>query len=140
MKERKGKSKGDPACNKQSLYLPKDILAEMHREARRLDRPLSWVIQHAWRLGRAEIMASPGDGTTPDPAPPKPRPPITRPLPSPPPTPDPRPRPQPAPPAAAPSGQGSPQAPRIPVFDDFEGHDHRPDDPYHLSSRRFGVF
>lgn len=139
MKERKGKTKGDPLNKKQSLYLPDDVLDELHREARRLDRPLSWVIQHAWRLARAEIMASPGDGTTPDPAPPKPRPPVTRPLPSPPPTPDPRPRPQPAPPAAAPSGLAPPQPPRIPVFDDYEGHDHT-DDPYHLAGRRFGVF
>ena len=138
MKERKGKSKDDAACNKQSLYLPDDVIEDMHREARRLDRPLSWLVKEAWKIARAQIMAAPGDGTAPDPAPPKPRPPITRPHPSPPPTPDPKPRPQPAPPAAAPSGQAPPQAPRVPVFDDYEGHDHH--DPYHLSSRRFGVF
>lgn len=44
---------------KQSIYLPREMLAEIVREAKRLDRSLSWVVQAAWRAGRREIAALP---------------------------------------------------------------------------------
>jgi uncharacterized small protein (TIGR04563 family) len=31
------------------------MLQEIEREAVRLDRSVSWVVQRAWKLGRAEI-------------------------------------------------------------------------------------
>jgi uncharacterized small protein (TIGR04563 family) len=40
---------------KQSLYFPKDMLAEIMREAIRLDRSLSWMVQQAWRIARQEV-------------------------------------------------------------------------------------
>jgi uncharacterized small protein (TIGR04563 family) len=45
---------------KQSLYFPVDMLDEMHREAERLERPISWVIQQAWKLSRTTIATYPG--------------------------------------------------------------------------------
>lgn len=44
---------------KQSLYFPEDMLAEIHSEANRQDRSLSWIVQKAWRLARTEIMKFP---------------------------------------------------------------------------------
>ena len=44
---------------KQTLYLPDDILREVREEALRLDRSYSWVIQHAWRHGRAAVKRIP---------------------------------------------------------------------------------
>ena len=41
---------------KQSLYFPIDMLAEMQREADRQERPLSWIMQQAWKLSRGRIM------------------------------------------------------------------------------------
>ena len=35
---------------KQSLYFPDDMLSEITREAIRLDRSLSWMVQRAWRI------------------------------------------------------------------------------------------
>jgi uncharacterized small protein (TIGR04563 family) len=46
---------------KQSLYFPDDVLAELRREARRLDRSLAWIIQRAWRVARPHIRALPSD-------------------------------------------------------------------------------
>jgi uncharacterized small protein (TIGR04563 family) len=40
---------------KQSLYFPKDMLAEIMREAVRLDRSLSWMVQQAWRIARSDV-------------------------------------------------------------------------------------
>jgi len=40
---------------KQSFYFPREMLDEMSAEAQRLDRPLSWVVQRAWRIARREI-------------------------------------------------------------------------------------
>jgi uncharacterized small protein (TIGR04563 family) len=40
---------------KHSLYFPAYILAEIGAEAVRLDRSLSWLVQHAWKRARAEI-------------------------------------------------------------------------------------
>jgi uncharacterized small protein (TIGR04563 family) len=40
---------------KQSLYFPDKQLEEIGAEARRLDRSLSWVVQRAWKIAKAEI-------------------------------------------------------------------------------------
>ena len=44
---------------KQSLYFPEDMLKEIQIEANRQDRSLSWIVQQAWRLARADIMRFP---------------------------------------------------------------------------------
>jgi uncharacterized small protein (TIGR04563 family) len=44
---------------KQSLYFPEDMLREIQIEANRQDRSLSWIVQQAWRIARAEIMRFP---------------------------------------------------------------------------------
>jgi len=44
---------------KQSLYFPEDMLDEIQREATRQDRSMSWVVQQAWRIARAEIRKLP---------------------------------------------------------------------------------
>lgn len=44
---------------KQSLYFPEDMLAEIQREATRQDRSLSWIVQHAWKVARADIRKMP---------------------------------------------------------------------------------
>jgi uncharacterized small protein (TIGR04563 family) len=44
---------------KQSLYFPKDMLAEIMREAIRLDRSLSWMVQQAWRIARGDVSKLP---------------------------------------------------------------------------------
>ncbi len=49
---------GRSPFRKHSVYLPVHVLAGVGAEANRLDRSLSWMIQHAWRLAREEIMAS----------------------------------------------------------------------------------
>ena len=52
---------------KQSLYFPEEMLREIEHEAQRLDRSLSWVVQQAWRLARAQMARIPGVN---DPTPP----------------------------------------------------------------------
>ncbi|MBI4952879.1 MAG: TIGR04563 family protein [Myxococcales bacterium] len=44
---------------KQSLYFPETMLQEIKEEAARLDRSLSWVVQRAWKLARADIRKIP---------------------------------------------------------------------------------
>jgi uncharacterized small protein (TIGR04563 family) len=44
---------------KQSLYFPEAVLEEIHREAERLDRSLSWVVQRAWKLAREKVRELP---------------------------------------------------------------------------------
>ncbi len=44
---------------KQSLYFPKEMLGEIMNEAVRLDRSLSWMVQQAWRIARAEVSKLP---------------------------------------------------------------------------------
>jgi uncharacterized small protein (TIGR04563 family) len=44
---------------KQSLYFPEEMLEEIQREAQRLDRSLSWVVQTAWRAARPTISKLP---------------------------------------------------------------------------------
>lgn len=45
---------------KQSLYFSEEMLREIQEEATRLDRSLSWLVQHAWRAARARIGELPG--------------------------------------------------------------------------------
>ena len=54
---------------KQSLYFPESMLVEIQQEATRLDRSLSWVMQRAWKLARAEIRKLPSVNDVPDDAP-----------------------------------------------------------------------
>jgi uncharacterized small protein (TIGR04563 family) len=44
---------------KQSLYFPEDMLREIMKEAIRLDRSLSWMVQHAWRVAREDLRKFP---------------------------------------------------------------------------------
>lgn len=47
-----------------SIYFPQHILAEIGAQALRLDRSLSWMVQHAWKMARAKIAGgapAPGD-------------------------------------------------------------------------------
>jgi uncharacterized small protein (TIGR04563 family) len=44
---------------KQSLYFPAEMLEEIHAEAKRQDRSLSWIVQRAWKLARSEVQKSP---------------------------------------------------------------------------------
>jgi uncharacterized small protein (TIGR04563 family) len=44
---------------KQSLYFPEEMLFEIQREATRQDRSLSWVVQQAWKIARADIRRMP---------------------------------------------------------------------------------
>ena len=56
---------------KQSLYFPEAMLKDIQHEADRLDRSLSWIVQRAWKMARAEIRKIPsvndiGDDEEPD--------------------------------------------------------------------------
>lgn len=42
---------------KQSLYFPQGMLDEIRREARRIERPISWVMQRSWIVAKASIKA-----------------------------------------------------------------------------------
>ncbi len=44
---------------KQSLYFPDETLREIMKESIRLDRSLSWTVQQAWRVARAQIQSFP---------------------------------------------------------------------------------
>ncbi len=44
---------------KQSVYLPEDMLSQLRLEAERLERPLSWVLNRAWRIALPKISAIP---------------------------------------------------------------------------------
>jgi uncharacterized small protein (TIGR04563 family) len=49
-----------PEKRKQSLYFPVEMLDEMQKEADRLERPVSWVMQQAWKLSKDTIGGYPG--------------------------------------------------------------------------------
>jgi uncharacterized small protein (TIGR04563 family) len=49
------------AVRKHSIYFPAHILAEIGAEATRLDRSLSWMVQHAWKRARAEMAGESSD-------------------------------------------------------------------------------
>jgi uncharacterized small protein (TIGR04563 family) len=44
---------------KQSLYFPETMLQDIQREATRLDRSLSWIVQRCVKLGLSEIRKLP---------------------------------------------------------------------------------
>jgi uncharacterized small protein (TIGR04563 family) len=44
---------------KQSVYLPEEMLSQLRAEADRLERPLSWVLNRAWRIASPKIQAIP---------------------------------------------------------------------------------
>jgi uncharacterized small protein (TIGR04563 family) len=44
---------------KQSLYFPEKMLNEIAAEATRQDRSLSWIVQKAWKIAKAEISKYP---------------------------------------------------------------------------------
>lgn len=44
---------------KQSLYFPETMLDEIKEEAGRLNRSLSWVVQRAWKVARADVRKLP---------------------------------------------------------------------------------
>lgn len=44
---------------KQSLYFPEEMLTEIQHEAERQDRSMSWIVQQAWKLARAEMKRIP---------------------------------------------------------------------------------
>jgi len=48
-----------PPTRRQNLYFPSEMLAELHQEAQRQDRPISWIIQQAWKIARAELRKIP---------------------------------------------------------------------------------
>jgi uncharacterized small protein (TIGR04563 family) len=50
---------GSTEKQKQSLYFPDDMMREIMAESTRLDRSLSWTVQQAWRLARAEVQKLP---------------------------------------------------------------------------------
>ncbi len=40
---------------KKSVYLPKDVLLELQKEARRQDRSVSWLLNRAWKIAQKDI-------------------------------------------------------------------------------------
>ena len=56
---------------KQSLYFPEEMLKEIQHEAARLDRSLSWIVQHGWKVAREKLKEFPSStdepGSLPDP-------------------------------------------------------------------------
>lgn len=61
---------------KQSLYFPDDMLNEIMKEAIRLDRSLSWMVQRAWRIASGDVRKFPSvdhRGAAPEAAPRIPR-------------------------------------------------------------------
>jgi len=51
---------------KQSLYFPEDMLNELKKEAERVDRSLSWVVQRCIKAAMKDIKAMPST-TIPEP-------------------------------------------------------------------------
>lgn len=51
---------------KQSLYFPEAMLKELQREADRLERSLSWVVQRCVRQG-LPVVGKQASSTTPEP-------------------------------------------------------------------------
>jgi uncharacterized small protein (TIGR04563 family) len=63
MSDNEQKSSGDVSKTdkrKQSLYFPETMLDEIQKEAQRLQRSMSWVVQRAWKHARKEIKGIPG--------------------------------------------------------------------------------
>lgn len=51
-------------ATKQSLYFPEEMLREIMGQSTRLDRSISWTVQQAWRLARAELCKLPAVAST----------------------------------------------------------------------------
>lgn len=51
---------------KQSLYFPETMLQEIQREAARLDRSLSWIVQRCVKIGLPDIRRLPSVNDIPD--------------------------------------------------------------------------
>jgi uncharacterized small protein (TIGR04563 family) len=45
----------NPLGRKRSFYFPDWMTREVEAEANRLDRSVSWILQRAWKLARADI-------------------------------------------------------------------------------------
>ena len=45
----------NPLGRKRSFYFPDWMTREVEAEASRLDRSISWILQRAWRLARADL-------------------------------------------------------------------------------------
>lgn len=45
---------------KQSIYFTLDMFEEIRSEAERQERSVSWMIQRAWKISKAEIRKIPG--------------------------------------------------------------------------------
>jgi uncharacterized small protein (TIGR04563 family) len=52
---------------KQSLYFPETMLQEIQKEAARLDRSLSWIVQRCVKIGLSDIRKLPSVNDIPDP-------------------------------------------------------------------------
>ena len=52
---------------KQSLYFPEEMLREIEVEAQRQDRSLSWIVQQAWKIARADLRKIPSPNDVLDP-------------------------------------------------------------------------
>jgi uncharacterized small protein (TIGR04563 family) len=51
---------------KQSLYFPESMLQDIQKEAARLDRSLSWIVQRCVKLGLPDIRKLPSVNEIPD--------------------------------------------------------------------------
>jgi uncharacterized small protein (TIGR04563 family) len=63
------KEKGNMSATdkrKQSLYFPETMLQEIQREAARLDRSLSWIVQRCVKIGLADIRRLPSVNDIPE--------------------------------------------------------------------------
>ena len=47
---------------KVSLYFPAEMIREMERESRRLERPYFWLLRCAWQIAHREVAAMPARG------------------------------------------------------------------------------
>lgn len=50
---------GQGETRRQNLYFPSDMLSELQKESTRQDRSISWLIQQAWKIARAELKRVP---------------------------------------------------------------------------------
>jgi uncharacterized small protein (TIGR04563 family) len=57
--ERQGSKMGGTDKRKQSLYFPESMLDEIQKEAARLDRSLSWIVQRCVKVALPEIRKLP---------------------------------------------------------------------------------
>ena len=44
-----------------TVHIPKNLFEEMSREAKRLDRTVSWLIGYTWRKARGVVAELPSD-------------------------------------------------------------------------------